>query len=329
MDLQTVVSFSLPGLIGMALPGRASRDPPGGGNLTNPRTILRTVRRALARAAPSWRSADNNLGATATLPQSAGPAASTTHARVQDQLLSFLRRRARTASVRQPRPQASPPGRTTIGGADARDRTSRGRLLRQQTNPDPDGARSPADRERRERQLTGTSPTLIAFPAASSPGSGGMYELLPGASSRSVQSCPCSVDPGERPKSREVPDGDRDAGVNHNPVFFSSASSRSRRRVRLSWPVLAAAQSPDTPRRAGVLLACIALTRPASTPPGADLRAHVQPVAPALQHAAPDRSLQLPEDHRRRGQRVEDRDRRADVHVQDPARGSSSTTARR
>ena len=53
-------------------------------------------------------------------------------------------------------------------------------------------------------------------------------------------------------------------------------------------------------------------------PPGEHLR-HPAARRPALQHAPADRSLQLPERHRRRGQRVEDLARRADLHVQDPS----------
>src|SRR2546427_518736 len=47
--------------------------------------------------------------------------------------------------------------------------------------------------------------------------------------------------------------------------------------------------------------------------PGADFR-HPPAGGPAVQHAAPDRSLQLPERHRRRGQRVEDLAGRAHLH---------------
>ena len=77
-------------------------------------------------------------------------------------------------------------------------------------------------------------------------------------------------------------------------------------------------QAAETPRRGGVLLAVIGADAPSLDPHQEQTFATLQPVAPALQHAAADRSLQLPERHRRRGQRVEDLARRADLHVQDP-----------
>ena len=52
-------------------------------------------------------------------------------------------------------------------------------------------------------------------------------------------------------------------------------------------------------------------------PPGEHLRQHPAG-GPAVQHAAPSRSLQLPEDHRRPRHRVEDLAGRAHLHLQDP-----------
>jgi len=62
-------------------------------------------------------------------------------------------------------------------------------------------------------------------------------------------------------------------------------------------------QSPETPRRGGSPPSAIAPTRRASTRTRADLRHHPAGRS-ALQHALADRSLQLPERRRRRGQRV-------------------------
>ena len=52
--------------------------------------------------------------------------------------------------------------------------------------------------------------------------------------------------------------------------------------------------------------------------PGEHVREHPDGGAP-LQHPAPDRSLQLSEDRRRRGHGVEDQLGRADLHLQDPS----------
>ena len=82
-------------------------------------------------------------------------------------------------------------------------------------------------------------------------------------------------------------------------------------------PARAAGQ--ETPRRGGVLLAAIAADAPSLDPHQEQTFATIQLVAPLYSTLIQIDPLQLPEDHRRRGHRVEDRARRAHVHVQDPA----------
>ena len=82
----------------------------------------------------------------------------------------------------------------------------------------------------------------------------------------------------------------------------------------------AAVQAAETPRRGGILLAAIGADAPGLDPHQEQTFATLQPVAPLYSTLLADRSLQLPEHHRRRGQRVEDLARRADLHVQDPSR---------
>ena len=61
-------------------------------------------------------------------------------------------------------------------------------------------------------------------------------------------------------------------------------------------PVAHAAESP--PRRGGVLLAVIGADPPSLDPHQESTFANIELVAPALQHAASARPVQLPEDHR-------------------------------
>ena len=78
-------------------------------------------------------------------------------------------------------------------------------------------------------------------------------------------------------------------------------------------------QAADTPRRGGILLAVIGAEPPSLDPHQEGTFANIQLVAPCYSLLLQFDPRQLLEDHRRRRHRVEDRARRADLHVQDPA----------
>jgi hypothetical protein len=91
--------------------------------------------------------------------------------------------------------------------------------------------------------------------------------------------------------------------------------------------VPAAVQAAETPRRGGVLLAAIAADAPSLDPHQEQTFATIELVAPLYSTLIQIDPTQLPEDHRRRGQRVEDRVRRL-TYTFKLRRASGSTTAR-
>ena len=68
------------------------------------------------------------------------------------------------------------------------------------------------------------------------------------------------------------------------------------------------ARAAETPRRGGVLLAAIAADAPSLDPHQEETFATLQLVAPCYSTLLQIDPYQLPQDHRRRGHRVEDRD---------------------
>ena len=99
------------------------------------------------------------------------------------------------------------------------------------------------------------------------------------------------------------------------------AFQRSRARCPARVPGSPPARQPARKRRAAAA-SCWPPSRPthrASIRTRSSTFATIQLVAPLYSTLIQIDPVQLPEDHRRRGQRVEDRARRAHLHVQDPA----------